>query len=564
MKKISHLLFTLIILPTAILMNCSKKKVENFPTPKSIFFVGDTVGIQYYLTEEPDSEKGEVLLLADNIKVVGSILIEKGQSTYKTYQIPCPTRIKKQCKSEFVYIRANDIADETILASTYFGITSYLKKYIILSQEEYDSAILTQKIIKDPKKTTGPINFSNFNLFNFLINTSGINADDMLLKVEEFYQLVNYSENPNKDDLYSVALVKKYPILKEKQIPGKPAPITSNNDFDTKIAELRNSLINSYIFGFPLRSPTFKGLVGQFNKMKTFPYLTEKLFEYLSKDGVYSVSGSDFDYLVNAPSKTEALSKLKKLEPNLDSDKSVAYFQIENQSGYNFQIKISTLDGTGNSIKEDLQSILSITAEESGNSLGFKVKTDKTELILSPLETTPTLLIAGQGFKEFLKGIPNDHKEILKNNDYNKAIMLIALKFGDGGFDESIGKMLYSISAKNRYWMMLDLIRFNPNNERTDDFTGTIKGNFTEDDMCTYNLKWRQPKGEFYLSGIHESCYNESDTASESSEELCFSEGSSNEFSIEFLPAELRADKPNIKVEYSDYGLCKALHHMMQ
>lgn len=564
MKRLQHSFCILLILPAVILMNCSKKKVENFPTPKSIFFIGDTVGIQYYQTEEPDSEKGEVLLVSDNLKVLGSIQIEKGQSNYKTYQIQCPERIKAKCKSEFVYVRADDIADESILSSNYFTTSQLNNKYILLTPDGFNNAILTQKIIKEPKKITEVINLNNFNLFNFLLKTSGMNADDMVLKVEEIYLLSKYASDPSIDDNYIKAILKKYPVTKDRLESGKLSSLSISEEFITSITEQRNFLLNSFISGFPLRSPSFKGLVGQFNKLKSFPYMTEKLFEYFSKEGLYVVSGSEYQYLVNTNSGTDALAKLKKVEPTFDPSKTIGLFSVQNQSESNYQIKIETLDISGNVLKEDVLSILSITAEESGNSMGFKIKTDKSDLILSPLETTPNLLIAGQGFREFLKTIPNDHKDIIKNNDYKKAIMLIALKFGEGGFDDQLGKMQYQISAQNRYWIMLDIFRFNPAIKRTTDYSGTLDTSFSENDLC-YNIsKWRQPKGELYITGVESSCYSDSDESLEPTESLCFSEGSSGFFQIEFLPSDLRSDKPNVSFIYNDTGVCQVIHHIMQ
>ncbi|TGL44547.1 hypothetical protein [Leptospira perdikensis] len=563
MKQLSKLIFVFLIFPTAFLMNCSKKKVENFPAPKSIFFVGDTVGIQYYLTEEPDSEKGEVLLVSDNVKVVGSIQIEKGQSNYKTYQIQCPERIKAKCKSEFVYVRADDIADESILSANYYT-TSQLNKYILLTPDGYNNAILTQKIIKEPKKITETINLNNFNLFNFLLQTSGMNSDDKTLKVEEIYLLSKYTGDPALDDSYIKAILKKYPFTKDRLESGKFSAFSASEEFISSITEQRNFILNSFIAGFPLRSPSFKGLVGQFNKLKSFPYMTEKLFEYFSKEGLYVTSGSEYQYLVNANSGIDALTKLKKVEPTLDPSKTIGLVSLQNQSETNYQIKIETLDISGNVLKEDIQSILSITAEESGNSMGFKIKTDKSELILSPLETTPNLLIAGQGFREFLKTIPNDHKEIIKNNDYKKAIMLIALKFGEGGFDDQLGKMQYRLSAQNRYWIMLDIFRFNPIVKRTTDYSGTLDTSFSENDLCYNITKWRQPKGELYVTGVESSCYSDSDESPEPTESMCFSEGSSGFFQIEFLPSDLRSDKPNVNFLYNDTGVCQVIHHIMQ
>ncbi|TGL24387.1 hypothetical protein EHQ46_04525 [Leptospira yanagawae] len=563
MKRSNSIIGTLILLSAVVLMNCSKKKVENFTVPKKIFFVEPKDTIDVLQSEEPLAEKVGSIGDSDAVKILSLISYEKNDMVYKTYQIKCPTSIKHKCKTEFGYIREFDVAGNDFLKSS--SNASVKKKMIVVSEEEYTESNGIKKLLLDPKSVKDSLELNNFTIFQFLLQSLVSSTDDQLQKIEELYQIVKLVENPSREDQYVTALKKKYPVLSQVDEAGAISSVKTNNDFDQKLTEQRNDLINSFIAGFPLRSSTFKGLVGQFNKLKNYPYLSEKVFEYLSKEGVYSVSGFETQYLVQTDSGNLALEKLKKLEQSLDPTKTVATFEILQDSGTNFRIKLQILDGLGNVSKEEIQTIVSISAEESGNSLGFKVKTDKQDFILSPLETTPNLLIAGQGFKEYVKGIPNDYKDIIKNNDYDKAKMLLAVKFGEGGFDEKLGKMVYVLSSNNRYWMMLDLFRFNPNVKRNRDYEGTLDTSFSIDESnCISTSKWRQPKGELYITGIERSCYSEYEEEIEASEKLCFYEGGSKYFQIEFSPSELRSDKPKVDFKYEDSGVCEAIQYIMQ
>ncbi len=555
----------LIFFAIVFLANCSKRKVEAYPEAKKLFFLNTQDTLDILQTDEPLAEKIGFISATDDVAVLASIAIDSKTMVYSTYQIKCPPSVTHKCKSEYAYIKTLDVAGQDIITANSSVSVRGTPKAILLTKEAFKEATLLKKIIQDPKLASDSIQLTNFQVFDYLLSAFALSADDLLLKTEEFYQITKLIQNNTLEDNYLSALVKKYPILKSKDESGQFTYITSNTDFNEKIAEKRNSLITSLIIGFPLRSSTFKGLVNQFNKLKTFPYLTEKLFEYHTRDGSFTSTGSDFQYLIQASSGSNAIEKVKKLDPSFDPSKTIAYFRVENSEGYNYSLKISSIDGLGNVTKEEIYSIGQISAEESGNSLGYKVKTDKIDFILSPLETPPSLLIAGQGFKEFIKGIPNDHKEIIKNNEYRKAIMLIALKFGEGGFDESTGEMIYSLSAKKRYWVMLDLFRFNPGIERSTDYSGTFKETLSDStDTCYYGLKWRQPKGELYVSGVSSLCYSDDDSKPENTEQMCFFEGGSEEFLIKFFPDSLNAQSPSVKVSYSENsGLCNAINQLM-
>jgi hypothetical protein len=559
----------LIFFAIVFLANCSKRKVEAYPEAKKLFFLNTQDTLDILQTDEPLAEKIGFISATDDVAVLASIAIDSKTMVYSTYQIKCPPSVTHKCKSEYAYVKTLDVAGQDIISANSSVSVRGTPKAILLTKEAFKEATLLKKIIQDPKLASDSIQLTNFQVFDYLLSAFALSADDLLLKTEEFYQITKLIQNNTLEDNYLSALVKKYTILKSKDESGQFTSITSNADFNEKIAEKRNSLITSLITGFPLRSSTFKGLVIQFNKLKSFPYLTEKLFEYHTRDGSFTSTGSDFQYFVQASTISNAIEKIKRLDPSYDPSKTIACFRVENSEGYNYSLKISSIDGLGN-IRNEVYPIVQISAEESGNSLGYKVKTDSIDFILTPIETPPSLLIAGQGFKEFLKGIPNDHKEIIKNNDYSKAIMLIALKFGEGGFEETTGKMSYSLSAIKRYWIMLDLFRFHPRIERSTDYSGTFKDSLSDyeslsaEGVCYYNLKWRQPKGELYLSGHWDDCYTDMGSSKETSEEICFFEGSSNAFLIQFSPSELVLEKPEVVVEYkSSSDLCKVIGIVM-
>lgn len=118
MKRSNPIIGTLILLSAVVLMNCSKKKVENFTVPKKIFFVDPKDTIDVLQSEEPLAEKVGSIGDSDAVKILSLISYEKNDMVYKTYQIKCPTSIKHKCKTEFGYIREFDVAGNDFLKSS--------------------------------------------------------------------------------------------------------------------------------------------------------------------------------------------------------------------------------------------------------------------------------------------------------------------------------------------------------------------------------------------------------------------------------------------------------------
>ena len=187
--------------------------------------------------------------------------------------------------------------------------------------------------------------------------------------------------------------------------------------------------------------------------------------------------------------------------------------------------------------------IESITALEDNGSIGFTLKLKDKEISISPAETPAYLLAGGPGLKEFVSQIPKDYKEVMKNNDYEKAVMLTALKFGQGGFDESTGTMKYSFSSSKQYWTMLEMFRMHPRLTRKTDYSGSFDLMIDE---CRQSGAWRQPKGELYIGYFLTShCGN-----GELDEYICMRENGSETIEFNFAPSEIRADKPKIQTNY--------------
>ncbi|MBP9163689.1 MAG: hypothetical protein KBF99_10940, partial [Leptospiraceae bacterium] len=179
---------------------------------------------------------------------------------------------------------------------------------------------------------------------------------------------------------------------------------------------------------------------------------------------------------------------------------------------------------------------------------------------ISPAETPAYLLAGGPGLKEFVSQIPKDYREVMKNNEYYKGVMLTALKFGDGGFDESTGMMKYQFQSGNKYWTTLEIFRLHPNLTRKGDYSGEFVHSYTmPGDTCGSDKPntWRQPKGQLYIGQFQkQGC--DATAKDEFREEICMNENGSEGIDISFSPSEIRSEKPNLQLIFwsSSTGFC--------
>jgi hypothetical protein len=557
MRQVTYGLVLLLLV--SVFSNCSKnkKKVTQYKTPNSIYLFDPNSELEVFKEPTPKSESLGKIKASEFGLITATIEVVNDEKSQYFSQMVCPDSIKSKCEDGKAYFNKGILVQSDQLDNLIGdGLPVEFNKNYIGIEDGLD-------IIEDAKALrnflSAPSKVKEINLkgtlilkaLNIVTLTLFPNPDDRLKVLSELIILSDLSENTNYTDSRYDIVYKKYAIMKDFKVSETSVFGLSASDTKNLVSGLQSQKENiekSFYIGFPLRTSTYKGFVAQFNKFKNHYYVQEKLFQKIIENGAYTIKGLPFQYFSNASDNSKANDIIKKFVPDLETNALVGNGNLEFLGRDGVKLSVSIQDFNGNSVSKESYEIKSILAEENGNSVGFRIKTDVGEFFLIPLDITDYLLTSGQGFKEFLTTLPKDYKEILKNNNYEKAVMLVAAKFGVGGFDESTGKMNYLFSTGDKYWTILEIVRLSPDLIRDTEYSGKFVKSYVSNDDCIEALQWRQPKGEFYVSWEY-GC-NDGQSKPVRNEELCFSESGYDELEISFAPSELRTDKPNINIYF--------------
>lgn len=561
------------LIATSILLlafsNCAKRKVKAFEPSMRFYFFQPNLELELIKEAKlPGKVVGKVNA-KDNLEVTAYVEVTEKETTFTYYEVKCPDRLKDQCEDGKAYFPSTARLDAyTISRQMFEGKAFVPEKTVgsIVGKNDFELLTAIRQWLATPEKVkTIDLSTVKHEIFSMALALEFPKTDDRLKVINELVLLPVLVNQGTPRDPRQVAITKRYAALKEegKDGVGLILPDTESSDLIVNWREQKDVLEKQLFSEFSVRSNSYKGLVTQFNKFKNHYWISERLFELIAKNGAYSAKGLPFQYFSLSDSSQTALDVVKKFQTNFDPLSVFANGKLEFKENEGVFLHITQIDGSGNLGSDETLEIQSITAEESGGSIGFRIKLKAGEVILTPLATTDYLLTSGQGFKEFLATIPKDYKEILKTNPYNKAVVLIAAKFGEGGFNEELGQMLYRLPMPDRYWMVYELVRQHPNIKRDKESTGTFVDSYghAPDGSCYSSFQWRQPKGEFYVSAVYAGCQGEGGSTPEREEEVCFSESYSYDFLVSFSPSDLRAENPNINIELdNNSNLCQYLN----
>jgi hypothetical protein len=521
MIKSKILLITGIIFVCLAAINCGpKKKVTKFEKPKSVLFAKSSFAIPVFKQIESDKPDGDIKE-ADSIQVNAQIDVTRKDKSIVTYfEIKCPAKLKDVCGEKEAYIKGSDILG-TSLSEINSGQISYsdkLGKAVIVDSDLVNDAATTRDWITSPSKKD-KVNIIPDALF-LAIAVQVKNADDRSQILSELIIVSELVKDPTYTDSRYDAVFKKYAVLNKRKA-GEEARLTGFSDqlLET-IKSYNDAGEKKIVSGFPMRSQSYKGLVDQFNRLKKIPFIQEQILQEALKGAKFTVDGG------------------------------VAELKIENLGREGVKVILSLQDTTGNPLPTEENFIVSINALEDMGSIGFTLKLKDKDISLSPVETPPYFLAGGSGLKEFLSQVPKDYREIMKNNEYEKGVMLTALKFGQGGFDETTGIMKYEFNSAKQYWTMLEMFRLHPRLTRKSDYSGEFSIHLSSE-QCDADSVWRQPKGELYVGYYsNKSCGGNNQLV----ENICMKEGGSETFDVRFSPAEIRSEKPNIQMSLVTTG----------
>lgn len=551
--------------------NCSKRKVKPVEPAMRFYFFQSNLELELIKeTKLPGIAIGKVNA-KDNVEITAYVEVTEKDTTFTYFQVNCPDRLKAQCEDGKAYFPSTSRVDTHYVA----GLLDSGKAFVseksagtIVGKTDYEVINSIRQWLLTPEKIKS-IDLSKVNagIFNIALALEFPKPDDRLKVVNELVLLPNLVGQTSPKDPRHAAIVKRFAALRETGKDGSGLILPEAGSYLIENWKLQKDVMEKQLYSeFAVRANSYKGLVVQFNKFKNHYLIPEMLFQLIAKDGAYSAKGLPFQYLSLSDSSQSAMDIVKKFQTNFDPLSVVANGKLEFKENEGVFLHITQMDGSGNLGSDETLEVLSIIAEESGGSIGFRIKLKAGEVILTPLATTDYLLTSGQGFKEFLATIPKDYKEIFKTNPYEKAVVLVAAKFGEGGFNEEIGEMQYRLSTVDRYWMVYEIVRSHPNIKRDKESSGSFVTSYgsASDGTCFNDFQWRQPKGQFYVSGVYAGCNGESGETPKREEELCFEELGPDTIYITFPASDLRSDKPRIDIELqNESSVCQYINRLV-
>ncbi|TGM02127.1 hypothetical protein [Leptospira jelokensis] len=552
--------------------NCSKRKVKPLEPAMRFYFFQSNQDLELIKeTKLPGNAIGKVNA-KDNVEVTAYVEVTEKDKTITYFEVICPERLKAQCdEGKAYFLSTSKLSADYVTRLLDMGNAFLPEKAVgtIVGKNDYGVINALRQWLVTPEKIKS-IDLSKVNpdIFNIALALEFPKPDDRLKVLNELVLLPNLVGQDTPKDLRLAAIVKRYAVLREtgKEGSGLVLPEGQSSSL-VENWKLQKEVIEKQLYSeFSVRANSYKGLVVQFNKFKNHYLVPEMIFQLIAKDGAYSAKGLPFQYFSLSSSSQTALDIVKKFQTNFDPLSVVANGKLEFKENEGVFMHITQMDGSGNLGSDETIEVLSIVAEESGGSIGFRIKLKSGEVILTPLATTDYLLTSGQGFKEFLATIPKDYKEIFKTNAYEKAVVLVAAKFGEGGFNEEIGEMQYRLSTSDRYWMIYEIVRSHPNIKRDKESSGSFVTSYgsASDGTCFNDFQWRQPKGQFYVSGVYAGCNGESGETPKREEELCFEELGPDAIYITFPASDLRSDKPRIDIDLqNESSVCQYINRLV-
>ncbi|TGM46958.1 hypothetical protein EHQ92_03225 [Leptospira biflexa] len=566
------------MIATAILLlafsNCSKRKVKPFEPSMRFYFFQPNLELELFKdTKLPGKAIGKVNA-KDNVEISAYVEVTEKDTTFTYFEAICPERLKAQCDDGKAYFPSTaKISADYLTRILGMGSAFTYAKAVgtIVGKNDYEVLNSLRQWLLSPEKIKSiDLSKVNVDIFNTALALEFPKPDDRLKVINELVLLPELIGQDSPKDPRLAAIVKRFAALREigKDGSGLILPEGTSSPLFEDLKHQKEVMEKQLYSEFAVRANSYKGLVAQFNKFKNHYLIPEMIFQLIAKDGAYSAKGLPFQYFSLSNSSQTAMDIVKKFQPNFDPLSVVANGKLEFKENDGVFLHITQMDGSGNLGSEETLEVVSIVAEESGGSIGFRIKLKAGEVILTPLATTDYLLTSGQGFKEFLATIPKDYKEIFKTNPYEKAVVLVAAKFGEGGFNEGLGEMQYMLSTQDRYWMVYEMVRSHPNIKRDKESSGSFVRNSgsASDGTCFTDFQWRQPKGQFYVSGVYYGCNGEGGSGDSPSrdEELCFEELGSDTIYITFPASDLRSDKPRIDIELQNEStVCQYINRLV-
>lgn len=504
-------------------------KFEPFSSPRvAVAFSPDAEFQVLADTKAPPTVVGTIKG-KEAIKALGLAHTKIQDSKMTFLKIECPPQLN--CKDGTGYLHRDQFTRESLPKE--FSLEEYKgmqNEAVVLPADEAASALAVRDWLLNPI-TVPPTLKLEYVVGTFLARKDVPTRIQMLYELHLFLKAFDEpAQHGFKDPRLTPLLAKYRPLAKLKQIfvdqegrNWETSPLSQWKRHTGLLAEIEETLKEFEIkalAGFPLRATSWQGLAQAFNR-ENLPYMRERIFEKSLEKPRYKVESDCVE----------------------DCSPALAYTVV-----------ILPAKGAYLKVADQLRSIQSIKATAGEHGLIFTLTLDDETISFEPAETPPYLSIGGPGLQQQIASFPNKWQDILKLGGFNRPALVMAMKFGKGGYDAQSGLMKYTL-PKTMYWPFFELFRQSPNVEKTGQgFTGTVKGfecagyetvsmGYAYSEDCS----WIQPKG--YLKLRYRGCYGSEVEQCDPIKEVVCAYDDSNVAEISFHPDQIREDEPAVKIK---------------
>lgn len=545
---------------------CNRGELRKFSTPRSIMFLhGGKASINVYSDPKKAEKPVGVITDSDDVSAIGYMHL--AAATF--LQIRCPESLR--CDDGIGYVEKDIVAEKAKDVGP--DSAAYLLDpghEVFLSEKKMTRDWFFNPSNPLSKKTDAEM------IAALIRNIS--DEDARTGRLIELSLLLSALTDPEKITDRRVALLKmRYRNLlsapnSNKQMNESADEKTARNNLTSALTAAMQELAGenaqryeeagvSYMMeGFPFRSDSWNGLAIEFHRVSAIPYAQERIL-------AASIKGADF--AVDPPLADDAGTRaaewqveVKPLEgvflkgkivpasltPGVQRDDEKSALREKTEGREKTEAKEKAKGGSDNI------EVTSIRAEPSKNGLGFVLETNAGKVKLTPKEVPPYLTKGGPGLATFVQSIPANWQQIQKDNSFERAVMLTAMKFGhrEEPSPRQKGNLVYKINLSDQqhyYWMMFNLVKKSPALKvEGEGWNGRWKEGYYPNMGANAIESWYQPKGVFIVQHRFIGGRGGNSALTES---RCFSEGMGS-FTVLIPPSDVHKDKPDVTLLLRD------------
>ena len=470
----------IILLIFIFFISSCTKKTEFIPFPEGKYLVPLEDMFHYEIFKKPDDSAvfKRIGVKEQILKINGVLrLIPINEYTVENFffEITCPEVWK--CIDGKAYLKRDSYRFDKDFS---YGKNQLGSNALLLEKSELDRLSPTIDFLLK-KKFDLPKTGIDGKVFQFIVSGNTPRLENIitlkaLINTLHFRKLDSRNEPLlNKDHLGAKQLTQLHEttnveVLKET-FDGYPKEVLDKSSLKILEQEISKQFQEYYASPFFGVESTWQEIAEKFNSFHTYPYFQEYAFQKILDSGLFTISGRTDYQLVG-----------------ITLDKSIPSarwnLEIKEGDGVTLVEKLSS----GSSTKSELKKIAAKAEEDS---LAFSLETTDGILEIQTKEL-PKVFYGFEKVKNYLKGLPKTYKELvnLKSSDPRSATILVAMKFGKGGFDRKKGEYIYEISDINHIIYLFK--NNNIINAGEDEYSGEVYGHHDGADIYTAITRWYQ------------------------------------------------------------------------